>query len=65
MLEIWRALADKGEKGLIWKEGLLVKQELDCMSQPVTLIILPTQQKTKVLHLAHEKSGHFTRLLLH
>ena len=60
-LEIWKALADKGEKGFSWNEGLLVKRVLDCMFKLVNLIILPTQYRTKVLHLAHEKSGHFAR----
>ena len=37
MLEIWRALADKGEKGFSWNEGLLIKWELDCMLKNLSI----------------------------
>jgi len=60
-LGVWRDLADKRERGFNWRNGLLVKKELDSMSQPITLIILPKPYRSKVLNLAHEKCGPFAK----
>ena len=35
--------------------------ELDALNQPLTMIVLPKFHRKKVLHLAHEKSGHISK----
>ena len=59
-LEAWRSLADRKERGFSWRDGLLVKHELDDLSQSITLIVLPTKYRSQVLKLAHDHSGHYS-----
>ena len=54
-LEAWRSLADRKERGFSWRDGLLVKHELDMI-----LIVLPTKYRSQVLKLAHDHSGHYS-----
>ena len=40
-LHVWRRMADKGEKGFSWKDGLLFKSRCDFMGQVVDVLVLP------------------------
>jgi len=64
-LKPWKSLADRGEGGYYWRDGFLVKLELDALSQPVLLIVLPKSFRIQVLKTAHESSGHFSKTKTH
>ena len=60
-LDAWRLLADKGEKGFSWEEGLLFKTEMGDLGECISLIVLPKPFRQRVLVLAHDKGGHLGR----
>ena len=60
-LDAWRLLADKGEKGFSWEEGLLIKTEMGNLGECISLIVLPKPFRQRVLVLAHDKGGHLGR----
>ena len=57
-LQKWRDLADQGEKGFVWKEGLLYQSTTTHVLDSVFLMVLPKSFRTKVMNLAHEKLSH-------
>ena len=57
-LERWRSLAEKGEKGFVWKEGLLYQSTTTHVLDSVFLMVLPKSFRVKVMNLAHEKLSH-------
>ena len=57
-LEGWRKKAEKGEDGLVWKDGLLFQSVTTHVFERVYLMVLPKSRRLKVLELAHEKLGH-------
>ena len=57
-LENWRVLAEKGESGLVWKEGLLYKSVTTHVLEKVFLMVLPKSYRARVLKMAHDNLGH-------
>ena len=57
-LQQWRELAGKGEKGLVWKEGLLYQSVTTQVLESVFVLVLPKSFRTKVMKLAHDNLGH-------
>ena len=57
-LEKWRSLAEKGEKGFVWKDGLLYKLVTTHVLEAVHILVLPKSFRMKVMQLAHEKLSH-------
>ena len=57
-LEAWRALADKGEQGFCWQSDLMYQATTTHTLELIHLMVLPTRFRSRVLSLAHEKSGH-------
>ena len=57
-LESWRALADKGEQGFSWQDGLVYQAITTHTLEVAHLMVLPTKFRKSVLTLAHERSGH-------
>ena len=57
-LQKWRDLADQGEKGFVWKEGLLYQSTTTHVLDSVFLMVFPKSFRTKVMNLAHEKLSH-------
>ena len=53
----WRALADKKEAGLQWKDSLLY-EAADLHTDVVNLMVLPYKYRKKVMKLAHDNLGH-------
>ena len=54
----WRGLADKGEQGFCWQGDLLYQATTTHTSELIHLMVLPTKFRSRVLTLAHERSGH-------
>ena len=57
-LEGYRALAEKGEQGFQWKEGLLYQARMDSCEEVTHVLVLPKCFRKRVLEMAHEGSGH-------
>ena len=57
-LEGYRALAEKGEQGFQWKDGLLYQSRMDQGEEVVHALVLPKGFRRRVLVMAHEGSGH-------
>ena len=57
-LHAWRSLAEKGENGLVWKDGLLFRAVTTHVLEPGLALVLPKSFRGKVLLLAHDKLGH-------
>ena len=57
-LAVWRALADKREKGLVWEDGLMFKSVRTQVLDEEKVLVLPKMFRAKVLVLAHDKLGH-------
>ena len=57
-LHSWRDLADKGEKGLVWKEGLMFQAVTTQVLESELVLVLPKVFRLKVLRLAHDALGH-------
>ena len=57
-LQPWRVLADKGEKGLVWRDGLLFQSVTTQVLDSEFVLVLPKAFRPKVLKLAHESLGH-------
>ena len=54
----WRKLADKGEGGFVWVNGLLHQEVLDHVSEKKLLLVLPQSFRNKVLRVAHDHMQH-------
>lgn len=59
-LKAWRELANKGERGFTWKDGLLIKNMYVTWKELRDVIVLPQGWRSKILSIAHEKSGHLS-----
>ena len=57
-LEHCRTLAEKGEQGYIWEDGLLYQARMDGEDEVVHVLVLPSSFRRRVLEMAHEGSGH-------
>ena len=57
-LKNWRELAEKGEKGFLWKEGLLYQTVTTHVLEVVQLMVLPKSFRARVMNVAHEKLSH-------
>ena len=57
-LHEWRVLADKKEKGLVWKEGLMFQSVTTQVLDSEFVLVLPKGFRSKVLKLAHDDLGH-------
>ena len=57
-LEKWRRSAEKGEDGLVWRDGLLYKSMTTHVLEKVFLMVLPKPHRNRVLKIAHENLGH-------
>ena len=57
-LHEWRALADKKEKGLVWRDGLLFQAITTQILESEFVLVLPKVFRFKVLRLAHDDLGH-------
>ena len=55
-----KGLADR-EQGYRWKEGLLLRFKTDELGERWGILVLSQSFRQRVLTLAHEKSGHFSR----
>ena len=55
-----RALADKGEKGYSWSQGLIMLEYDGDARKTVKAIVVPESFRTKILSLAHDKIGHLS-----
>lgn len=51
-------MADEGNKGFSWRDGLLFRKVTDPLFQSVHLLVLPEQFRMQVLKFAHDASGH-------
>ena len=54
----WRSLGDRGEQGFSWQRELLYKATTTHTLELIHLMVLPVNVRKRVLHLAHERSGH-------
>ena len=54
----WRKLADAGEQGFSWQDGLLYQATTTQVLDTAHLIALPKKFRLRVLKLAHERLGH-------
>ncbi len=59
-LKYCRSLADKKERGYLWKDGLLLHKIYSDYYDVVTRIVLPSCRRKTILEIAHNKSGHFS-----
>ena len=57
-LSAWRSLADRKEQGFSWQDDLLYQATTTHTLETAHLMVLPEKFRTKVLDLAHERSGH-------
>ena len=57
-LEGYRALAEKGEQGFQWRDGLLFQARMDQGEEVVHALVLPKSFRKRVLEMAHEGTGH-------
>ena len=57
-LEGYRALAEKGEQGFQWRDGLLFQARMDQGEEVVHALVLPKSFRRRVLEMAHEGTGH-------
>ena len=57
-LEGYRALAEKGEQGFQWKDGLLYQARTDSCDEVYHVLVLPKCFRERVLKMGHEGSGH-------
>ena len=57
-LEGYRALAEKGEQGFQWKDGLLYQAKMDSCEEVIHVLVLPKCRRKRVLEMAHEGAGH-------
>ena len=57
-LEKWRKLADQGERGFVWKQGLLYQEVTTHTLEQVLVLVLPESFRKRVLVLAHDKMQH-------
>ena len=57
-LEGCRALAEKGEQGFQWKDGLLYQAKMDACEEVIHVLVLPKCRRKRVLEMAHEGAGH-------
>ena len=57
-LQAWRSLAEKGENGLIWKDGLMFQSVTTHVLESELVLVLPKSFRVKVLKLAHDNLGH-------
>ena len=54
----WRELADQGEDGLSWNEGLMYQAKLNHAQEVYHALVLPKQKRLKVLESAHDGMSH-------
>ena len=54
----WRVLANSGEKGLVWEDGLLFQSRNTQVLNSEMILVLPKAFRNKVLKLAHDDLGH-------
>ena len=57
-LRLWYKLAKQGNSMFAIVDGLLVKNVYDKAGDPMQVIAVPTSFRPRILHLAHEGSGH-------
>ena len=57
-LGAWRKLADAGEQGFSWQDGLLYQATTTQVLDTAHLMALPEKFRLKVMKLAHERLGH-------
>ena len=53
-----RTLAEKGEQGYLWRDGLLYQSRVGACEDVIHVLVLPTSFRKRVLDMAHEGSGH-------
>ncbi len=59
-INTWRSLADRGERGFKWRDGLLIKEMLVDWEERCQVIVVPKLFRDKLLVLAHDKCGHLS-----
>ena len=52
-------MATTESQGFSWRDRLLVKTEVDELSNKNSIVAVPTKLRPQIMSLAHEKSGHF------
>ncbi len=57
-LKSLRELADRGERGYYWEDGVLVQRCPDFTYGTVVNIVVPKSRRSKIMQLAHDKLGH-------
>lgn len=57
-LKIPRQLADKGERGYSWRDGLLLHTITDIIEGVCERIVIPRCRRREILTIAHDKLGH-------
>ena len=57
-LDSWRKLADKGEQGFVWRDGMLCQSKLTHTAEKVYVLVLPKSVRRRVLEVAHEGLQH-------
>ena len=57
-LQTWRDLADREEQGFCWQDDLMYQAVSTHTLEVVHLMMLPVKFRSRVMTLAHERSGH-------
>ncbi len=57
-LQPLRDLADKGERGYYWDDGLLMQRCINTAYGTTETIVVPKDRRISLIHLAHDKTGH-------
>ncbi len=59
-LKHWCELADRGERGFSWKQGLLVQTKYTGWNEFGSVLIVPSEYRPKVLKIAHDETSHLS-----
>ena len=54
----WREYADKGERGLFWKDGLLFQSKVTHTDEVEHVLVLPEKHRKTVMEVAHDGLQH-------
>lgn len=57
-MQTWRVLADQRSKGFHWKGRCLFHWVTDTTFQSVSVLVILTKYRCRVLHVAHDGLGH-------